>query len=255
MSHKKMSFQKTPWRRQNIHWISGYRKFLCELEGKNKGHLKYAYVDLFGDSGHEMHTELVDAKYLPKGFTNHYIGLDNEPEHLLGYVLRTGKKPQFRLCFGDAFSNLPDMMRKNAPPIGIVGLDMTNGINSKWWENHTDSLRNIVELGTQGPHRFLLLLNHVLDLGGEANLDAMGRIDLHTKHLLQTFAPWDLQKQDLVTGVELAREPGFKGFAGGFEIYRSDDKTLRMVTVRLAFDGRSKRTTVYRGPLLSQVAA
>jgi hypothetical protein len=240
-----MSFNKTPWRQENVRWVGQHKRHLCGSDGK----LKYAYIDLFGDSGEAMHAELVKAKLLPNGKTDLFVGLDNEPEHLLKYILRqekAGKEPDFRLVFGNAYSVVPNMLRKKEP-LGIVALDTTNGINPRWWTNHVDSLQELVRLGSAKCDRFLLLLNHVLDRGGEADLDAMGRIGQHADHLVQTFKPWSLQKNDLLPGAEQVSETGFLGFAGGFEIYRSGNKALRMVTVRLAFDGRNKRTTVYRG--------
>jgi hypothetical protein len=235
-------YLKDDWRRRTLACIAS-----AKSQWK-KGKLDYAYLELFGRSGFAMYDLLRDHLPHKGGRTEHFIGIDHRPEVLLDAVL--DRTPNFPLYFGDAFADVP-LLFKQGRRIGTVMLDTTNGARPSWWQGKRESLRSIASEGTRVCPTFLLMLNHTLTRGHEKGTSLSERIRAHADSVAATFNLWGLEARSLTEGLAegLAALPLARGAfteAGAFDIYRSEDHTLYMMTVRLVFDARMGRAYGYR---------
>lgn len=241
-------FDKAPWRDRTLAFMRRNTKLWERRDSKT---FAYTYTELFGYSGMEMYKTL--AKHLPhdeNGRTDRYCGIDERPEILMRAILMA--RPKFDLICGDAFVEIPRMLAAGAK-LGVIGLDGSWGIREDWWDRHMGLLRTIVSQAIRVCPRPILLLNHTLDLGHEHTVGLRERIRLHADRAAETFAEWRLRETDLLRGTEIVEtKRGYVGCAGGFDIYRSakhEDQpggTLRMITMRLAFDAAERCTIVDR---------
>lgn len=237
-----MSFLKDGWRRRTLACLrraAGLWK---------RGKLDRSYLELFGRSGFAMYDVLKPLLPHRGGWTDHYIGIDNRPDILLHALL--DRVPNFPLYFGDAFVDVPLLLRGGAR-IGAVMLDTTNAVRRGWWDDKRESLRDIATLGMRASPTFLLMLNHTLTRGHDEDTTLEGRIAEHAESLAATFGRSGLERGSLVSGLAagLAALPLDRGGwteAGAFDIYRSEDHSLYMITVRIVFDARTGRAHAHR---------
>ena len=269
------TYEKELWRERSFNCLSDYPE-LWTGKGKNRK-LKYTYVELFGDSGECMYRRL--EKYLVHegGRTNNYIAVEIAADVVARAIFRrkevkvgdrvegrvSGRQLPFRLIFGDAYVDVPSLLNNEDEKLGCVMFDTTKGINQGWWRGHEDVLRDVVTRATRRVPLFILGLNHTLSRGGDPGTSHLDRVQLHADRLCATFRDWGLRRSDLLPeGSEallrnlndLLPSPFLTGKTpeeqyaqvGGFDIYRSGNKVLNMITVRIAFDAQRRCTYVWK---------
>lgn len=235
-----MNFDKCGWRDRNFQWL---RKEKALWKGDK---FAYRYMEMIGLSGVQMYQLL--RPYLPSSLF--FSGVDTDETIIMSHLL---DKVPFPLTYGDIFAAALHMLQtKEGPKLGVLNCDTTNGIRPQWWDRKLEPLRRIVDLGTASCPKFCLILNHTLDRGGLPQTKTIDRLRTERDGILQVFTGWNLTTKDFA-GMEVASQPGFAPrseeeptWAGPFEVYHSRNKTVRMVTLRMAFDRARKRITLDR---------
>jgi hypothetical protein len=261
------SYDKELWRERTFACLWDFPE-LWTGKGKNRK-LSGTFVDLFGHSGEYQYRKF--KPYLPhdeKGRTRNYIVIDIDPDVVARAIFyRNGDKVEghdlpFRLIFGDAYAVVPTLLNDENEKLVCVMFDTTKGINEKGWGQDVDVLRDVVNRATRRVPLFVLGLNHTLSRGGDAGTHHLDRVKFHADKLVTTFREWGLRLSDLLPDGsesmlrnlnELLPSPFLAGSTpeeqyaqvGGFDIYRSGNKVLNMITVRIAFDSR-RCTYVWR---------
>jgi hypothetical protein len=262
----KHSYDKRRWRLRTIDCLQSHPELWVKSGGKRI--LKYTYVDLFGDSGlsafelFKPHLQVVDGMY-PQ-----YVAIERDASVVARSIFlekNKGRDLPFRLYFGNAYHDIALLFQKGEK-IGCVMLDTTHGLNKTWWSENRSKIRDIVDEGVKVCPMFVLCMNHTLTRGGDRGVSLIERVRMHVRNLVQTFEDWKLTRTDLLsekdeTIIQRINEvipspfypkesPGKEReeqFApvGGFDIYRSADRILTMITVRIAFDSSRQCARVY----------
>ena len=236
-------FGKEYWRRGNLKFIQS-RPGLWDGSGRGRK-LKVAYREMLGGSGHEMFDLLDKAKALPNSL--HFEGVDNNPEVLMRHALAIPQR-SFKIIHGDFFASTLRRLDQQIPRLGIVNADTENAIKEEWWQKHGEHLRNIVQTGSETPD-FTLILNFVLGHGGGDDATVPRQIKWYTNGISQAFRGWGGLK-DLLNGTDrIITEMPPKGGglkAGIFDVYQSEGKVVRMMTVRMSFNKRENKVTFDR---------
>ena len=214
-------FDKHAWRSTNFQFIQQFKEL---WRGRR---LERAYLELIGESGPDMYDKFL---HLCLKDPSQFIAMDNNAAVMMQHCLN--EKIKLRLLFGDAFRDIPALMRET--PVGIVNLDTKNGVREEWWEYRRNALQEIVSTGLQDSQAFALILNHTLDRGGVGLAEE--KIARHSRALADVFGKYGLTVARLAPKESGAPELGQNG---GFEIYRSSRRHIRMISARLAFWRRS----------------
>jgi hypothetical protein len=261
------SYGKPDWRQRTLDCLSSLPE-LWVGAGRTRKY-KGIYAELFGDSGECMYELLKpylahDSEGLA---TKQYIAMEFDPSVVARAIFRSSskgviaRKLPFRLTFGDAYQDVPILLSKEEKLTAVM-LDTTNGINVAWWRKHEGVLRDIVFRATKMVPTFVLGLNHTLSRGSEPEMSVLDRARLHADSLCGTFREWNLRRTDLLPEGsedlfrnlnELLPSPLLKGKTaeeqyapvGGFDIYRSANKVLNMITVRIVFESRRRSARVW----------
>lgn len=269
---RESAYEKYPWRLGNLQWLRAQRQL---WKGQK---LRLPYLEFLGDTGDSMYRLL--KPHLPDD--SFFVGMDIDPVTLVKHVFRDAP---FELILADGYEAIPRLLR-GGRRFGAVNLDTTEGVRPRWWSDRTESVRAIVELATQGGHSFALVLNHTLDRGSEKGTTVAQRLEMHADALAEAFGAWRLKKETLLRGSEgFASGVQKLGYGGGFEVYRSAPhrkcpscsweetsavasteelilcptcskalpQRLRMLTVRLAFDGVRRTCAVQTRPASARV--
>lgn len=230
-----MAFSKAPWRTANLAWMRA-QKPLWSRDGK----LSYAYMEMLGLTGNEMYDLL--KPMLPKA--TYFHGVDRNAACLMKHVL---DGVPFGLEHGDFFSVAFHRLQAKEVPFAVFNFDTVESARLQWWRDKREVLRDILRLSASSAPVVTLIFNHVLDAGFEPGMSIMERVERHARGLCETFSGWGLNEQTFLRGTErLKTERNVTGALGGFELYRSEGKDLRMITIRLAFDSRRKVCRVER---------
>ena len=233
-------FDKNPWRSNNIRFLEG-RSGLWDTEGK----LKYSYYEFVGLSGSEMYRLLEERLCTPKQF----IGADHDAEAIQYHRMRD--VPWTTALVQDGYSKAEEMAGYSATqrqplglaghPVAIYGFDDYASVGTKsWWDTEASQLRQIVAKTLEQAGVCYLIINNTLD----RIPDRVPAVEEHTKRFCDAFGSWGLTEEMLLGPKRrfLTRvAQGELGHFGGYEIYRSQDRKLRMATIRLEFTARGVR--------------
>jgi hypothetical protein len=189
---------------------------------------------------------------------SHFIGCDNNPDVWVEHAMRLRETPvdrRWRLLWGDAYSLASSLVNNPQKPEDVpqsFNFDTQNLAGSEVVRKNWVWIKEAV-VGARKRHRVCkLVLNHVLD-PIRANTPPSVLFSRHLTQILDFGSTWNLSRKALLPSedkVTVLDDRDFHGeWFGNFEVYRSLDRTLRMITVRLTFfDGKvevySKRRTV-----------
>jgi hypothetical protein len=261
------AYDKDAWRERTLQCLGSFDS-LWTGRGRDRK-LRYTYAELFGDTGEKMYRQLEPYLVHIDGRTPNYVAMEIDPTIVARAVFQadksgkvTGRQLPYRLLFGDAYQDVPLLLNDGDEKFGMVMFDTTQGCRQSWWNRHGDVLAEVVQRASQRVPTFILGLNHTLSRGGEPGMSVIDRARLHADKLVSTFRDWNLDRAELLTPEgeeklkhlnELIPSPFKAGklakeqyaLIDGFDIYRSANKVLDMITVRIAFDSRRHRASVW----------
>lgn len=227
------AFEKNFWREANLKWMEEHAPW----NNKAKTKLQTGYIEMLGETGNLMFELL--KKRLPD--LTFFHGVDNDADVLMKHILEGAPFP---LEYGDFFAVA---LRKAGDGFGVFNFDTMESARLQWWENKSEGgiLPSILQKSLAKNEKVVMIFNHVLDIGYSTSMTPLQKIQAHAKGLVRTFSGWQLKESTLLEGTELLdTNPRYEGQLGGFELYHSGNKSLRMVTTRLAFLKREKKCLV-----------
>jgi len=229
-------YRKDDWRLINLRFIS-----TCEELWDGAGKLKYSYLELVGESGKEMYALLADKLHNPKQF----IGIDKKLDIIYQHwkdnvpwmAARADGYIKARFVASLSKEERREIGLTNYP-LAIYGFDDSYNVGGKWWNTEMELLQDIVQHTLEQAATCVLILNNTLDrntLDGK-RIEAQVALKTHTEKLCETFKNWKLTPERIL-GPNLKElklvEQGWIGWAGGYHIYKSEKRPLRMATIRL----------------------
>jgi hypothetical protein len=197
-----------------------------------------------------MYDLLKEMLYTPKQF----IGVDQSPEVVLYH--RMNRAPWTTCLVKDGYLKAEQVASLSASqrepfgiapyPIAIYGFDDHASIGlQSWWDTEASQLRQIVAKTLEQTGVCCLILNNTLD----RNPDRHKAVAEHTRRLCLAFEGWGLKEEALLGPNRrflncIVERPS--GHFGGYEVYKSLDRALRMATIRLEFT-KTRGVRVWKG--------
>ena len=232
-------FNKPYWWDGNLAWLRKQRRLWQD------GKLAYAYREMIGISGHRMYERLEKLLLSPTFFE----GVDIDPsvlmEHALAGLDGLSKKRPFRLVYADFFASTAERARMPNLPLGVVNADAQNAVTTAFWQAHAPILGQIVASGILTCPAFTLILNLPADIGSGKGMTFDRQLAVFAEGFVATFPGWNLRASDFLRGAEGAGDrtapldsPPLK--VGRFDIYRSENRRVRMITVRATFQKKRR---------------
>jgi hypothetical protein len=233
-----MSFEKASQRRINYEVVRGIKPFW-------KGdRFLWSWLELAGDTGDRSHALMKPHLSSPKQF----ILCEKDPEVFLRNRLKLFRMPaeeRFEAPFGDVYQNANHALDVHSPAPAVFCFDTTEILGlARYWEGHGGEMRVCIQKTLEKVGCGLLILNGTIDRG---DLSPSELLRAQAVHMARHFGQWIDSPRRFLDGLEDASvdDRDFLGPAGGYDVYRSDDRVLRMATVRIRFD-RGMKATVYR---------
>lgn len=232
------TFDKTAWRETNVRFLES-APGLWDASGK----LRYSYYELVGLTGSQMYTLLEAKLHTPKQF----IGVDYMPEDIMYHRFR--RVPWTTALVQDGYSKAESIaayteaqreeLGISSYPVAIYGFDdQASTGNKSWWNTEASQIQHIVAKTLAQAGCCCFMLNTTLGRGGTVGYDRRQALDEHTRRLCSAFGKWGLKEEallgpnrrfvDRIASAEI-------GALGGYEVYKSLDRRLPMLTVRLTF--------------------
>lgn len=227
MKYDQSEYNKPEWWDANLKWVLSQKPLFA------KGKLQYKYMEMLGQSGHEMYGRMSRHLKTPKDF----IGVDTSLACIMHSALR---KDPFRVVFRDIYAAAASEER-----LGVLNLDTESAASDNWWDSNWRKLRGVVAQASSKCPSFVLILNHTLDQPYTVrNADVLHR---HAENVYKTFRECDGKKWRIPSVDAMVRGVGDKvtlDKVGAFHIYRSEGRVLRMVTIRMVFNGKHRSVSI-----------